>query len=82
MELFSEKHKKVTSWWHSESLGRSLDPGSFLPFQGETHQQRAGGPAREDSHWGERGRNHKLVNFSPSFLCELEIVSTAARSST
>lgn len=41
----------ATSWWHSESPSRSWDPGIFFPFQEETHQQRAGGPTREDSHW-------------------------------
>lgn len=25
-------------------------PGRILPFQAETHQQRAGGPTRDDSH--------------------------------
>lgn len=44
----------VTSWWQSESLSGSLDPGILFPFQEETHQQRAGGPTREDSHWKRR----------------------------
>lgn len=40
----------VTSCWQSESPSRSPDPGILFPFQDKTHQQRAGGPTREDSH--------------------------------